>query len=240
MIVRDRTRLIDRLDSLPALKMSHGPQGRGSLTWACGGARVRAGNFWGLVGISEAREKRRMACFARIQRVQIERAPTIFSTAHAASVGRKALFRGFTNVTLDERGRVAVPVRFRDAIQGRSQGRVVLTIDRSDPCLLLYPEPDWLTVEAQLQKLGNLRSSARRLQRMLIGYASESELDGQGRILIPQHLRDHAHIEKKAVFLGQANKLEVWSEGAWAENVASWDDDDSVEEDMEELKEFQL
>ena len=150
------------------------------------------------------------------------------------------MFRGFTNVTVDERGRVAVPVRFRDTIQDRSQGRVVLTIDRSDPCLLLYPEPDWLAVEAQLQKLGNLRSTARRLQRMLIGYASESELDGQGRILIPQHLRDHARIEKKAVFLGQANKLEVWSEGAWADNVAAWDDDDSVEEDMEELKEFQL
>ena len=156
------------------------------------------------------------------------------------SVGRKALFRGFTNVTVDERGRVAVPVRFRDAIQNRSEGRVVLTIDRSDPCLLLYPEPDWLVVEAQLQKLGNLAASARRLQRMLIGYASESDLDGQGRILIPQHLRDHARIEKRAVFLGQANKLEIWSETAWAANVASWDDDDSVEEDLDQLREFQL
>ena len=132
------------------------------------------------------------------------------------------MFRGISKASLDDRGRFAMPARFRDGLRARSDGKLVITIDRQDKCLLLYPDGEWLAVEKQLQKLSNLRSPARQLQRMLVGFAADVELDANGRVLIPPILRDHAGIEKTVMVMGQSNKLELWDEEVLKAQMVDW------------------
>ena len=96
-----------------------------------------------------------------------------------------------TKVTLDAKGRMVMPTRYRDRIQERSQGRLVVTVDR-DQCLLLYPLPDWEEIERKLMRLPTLHPQARRLQRLMVGHATDLELDGHGRVLLPPKLREFA------------------------------------------------
>jgi MraZ protein len=126
------------------------------------------------------------------------------------------LFRGIHSVSLDAKGRMALPARVRERLNEVSEGRVVVTIDLEKKCLLLYPLPFWDEIQAQLEALPNVDPVARRLQRMLIGHATDLELDGSGRILLPPLLRDHAELQKKLIVLGQGKKLEIWSEEHWA------------------------
>ena len=132
------------------------------------------------------------------------------------------MFRGISKASLDDRGRFAMPARFRDGLRARSDGKLVVTIDRQDKCLLLYPDDEWLAVEKQLQKLSNLRSPARQLQRMLVGFAADVELDANGRVLIPPILRDHAGIGKTVMVMGQSNKLELWDEEVLKAQMVDW------------------
>jgi len=132
------------------------------------------------------------------------------------------VFRGIYKVSLDERGRFAMPVRFRELLRARSDGKLVVTVDRRDKCLLLYPESDWTVVEKQIEALSNVRPAARQLQRMLIGFAIESELDSAGRVLLPLTLRDYAGLEKRVAVLGQSNKLELWDEDVLNANLSNW------------------
>lgn len=132
------------------------------------------------------------------------------------------LFRGVSTVNLDAKGRMAMPVRFRDVLSDVSEGRVVVTIDMEEPCLLLYPLPFWEEIQAQLEALPNVNPAARRIQRLLIGHATDAELDGSGRVLLPPMLRDYASLDKKLVLLGQGRKLEIWSEEVWTQRRDSW------------------
>ena len=132
------------------------------------------------------------------------------------------MFRGINRVTLDAKGRMALPARHREAVRARSAGRLVTTIDIREPSLLMYALPDWEAVEARLQTLANIRPSARRLQRLLIGHATDMELDGNGRVLLPQMLRDYATLDRKLVVLGQGNKIEIWSEQNWQARMEDW------------------
>lgn len=132
------------------------------------------------------------------------------------------MFRGINSVTLDAKGRMALPARHREAIRARSAGRLVTTIDSEDPTLLMYPLPDWEAIQARLQQLPNVRGRGRRLQRLLIGHATDMELDANGRVLLPQMLREHAGLERKLVVVGQGNKIEVWSESNWQEGMENW------------------
>ncbi len=116
------------------------------------------------------------------------------------------MFRGATNITLDAKGRLAVPVRYRERLQARCDGQLVCTVDQ-DHCLLLYPYPDWLDIERKLMGLPSFQPKARRLQRMMVGYASEMEMDAAGRVLIPRELRDFARLERSAVLIGQGSSL---------------------------------
>lgn len=150
------------------------------------------------------------------------------------------MFRGKTSISLDERGRMAIPARYRQMIQERGEGRLVITVDREDPCLLLYAEPDWFKVEEQLATLSNISRSARMLQRLLIGHATDVEMDGQGRVLIPQTLRTYAGIEKKVTVLGQLNKFEIWSEASWEAQLKESADPLLMEEDLEQLGRLQI
>jgi MraZ protein len=137
------------------------------------------------------------------------------------------MFRGINNATLDSKGRMALPARNRETVQLASDGKIVLTIDVNEPCLLLYPLPEWEVVQRKLEGLSNINPHARMLQRLLIGHATDLELDANGRVLIPNMLRDYADLEKKLVLVGQGNKIELWSEDHWRERMQAWLDSDA-------------
>ena len=125
------------------------------------------------------------------------------------------MFRGVQHINMDAKGRLAVPLRQRESLLAQSQGCVVITIDTQSRCLTLYPLPEWERIEAEIQSLPALNPAVKRFQRLMLGYAVDIELDGNGRVLLPQSLRDYAHLEKKVVLVGQGNKLELWSEDQW-------------------------
>lgn len=132
------------------------------------------------------------------------------------------MFRGINSVNLDEKGRIAVPTRYRARLQEDVAGRLVVTIDTEEPCLLLYPIHEWEIIEQKLEKLPSFNKAARRIQRLLIGHATEVEMDGSGRILLPPSLRDYAHLKKSCVLIGQVNKFEIWSEESWQARREDW------------------
>lgn len=132
------------------------------------------------------------------------------------------MFRGINALTIDTKGRLAFPARYRDNIDQKEANPLVLTIDTEEPCLLLYPIAEWQDIESKLQKLPSLNPGARRIQRLLIGHATELELDGNFRILIPMLLREYASLDKKVVLLGQGNKFELWNEQNWYMKRQEW------------------
>ena len=131
------------------------------------------------------------------------------------------MFRGVNALNLDIKGRLAIPTRYRDEIVRLANGSMVITVDR-DHSLLLYPLPEWEEIERKLVKLPSFNVQARRLQRLLIGHATEVELDGNGRILLPPLLREFAGLDKAVVMIGQGNKFEIWDEAKWNERRAEW------------------
>jgi MraZ protein len=131
------------------------------------------------------------------------------------------MFRGANKVTLDAKGRMVMPTRYRDRIQERSQGRLIVTVDR-DQCLLLYPLPDWEEIERKLMRLPTLHPQTRRLQRLMVGHATDLELDGHGRVLLPPKLREFADLSRQAVLIGQGNRFELWDEARWNERRDEW------------------
>jgi MraZ protein len=140
----------------------------------------------------------------------------------------KTVFRGATKVTLDAKGRLAIPTRYRERLAARCDGQLVVTVDR-DYCLLLYPLPDWEEIERKLVRLPSLNKQARRLQRLMVGYATELDIDGHGRILLSRELREFAGLGRQAILIGQGNKFELWDEGSWNEKRDAWlgDEDDA-------------
>ena len=108
-----------------------------------------------------------------------------------------------------------MPSRYRDELVSRCAGQLIVTIDAVDPCLCVYPLPEWELIEAKLRDLPSLREETRRLQRLLIGNAVDIELDGSGRFLVPPRLRAHAGLDKHAMLVGQLNKFQLWNEEAW-------------------------
>lgn len=128
------------------------------------------------------------------------------------------MFRGATAVNLDSKGRLAIPTRYREKLEVDS-ALMVCTIDLHQSCLLLYPLSEWEIIEQKLAKLSSMNPVERRIQRLLLGYASECQMDNAGRILLASTLRQHAKLEKEIMLVGQFNKFEVWNEQAWYERV---------------------
>lgn len=124
-------------------------------------------------------------------------------------------FRGINSINMDTKGRLAIPKRYRESIAEASENQLVATIDLHSPCLLIYTMDEWEVIERKLMSLPNMDSQARLVQRLLLGHASEMEMDSQGRVLLPSLLREHAKLEKEAILLGQGNKFELWSQAAW-------------------------
>jgi len=116
---------------------------------------------------------------------------------------------------------MALPSRHRESLAG-GDGKLVVTIDSRERCLLLYPLSEWDAVQARLEALSNMKRSARVLQRLLIGHATDVDLDTNGRVLLPPMLREFAGLSKKLVLLGQGNKIEVWAEELWQPRLAEW------------------
>ncbi len=114
-----------------------------------------------------------------------------------------------------------MPARYRERLLEGCGGRLVVTVDQ-DHCLLVYPLPEWEVIENKLIALPSLNKQARLLQRLLIGHATELDMDAQGRILLPAMLREFAGLKKKAVIIGQGKKLEIWDEDTWAESQEEW------------------
>lgn len=129
------------------------------------------------------------------------------------------MFRGATLVNLDGKGRLTVPNRYRTLLVEQAQGQLVCTIDIHQPCLLLYPLPEWEIIEQKLALLSALNPSERRVQRLLLGHASECEMDKNGRILLAGTLRIHAELEKEVMLAGQYNKFEIWAKSRWYQQV---------------------
>ena len=125
------------------------------------------------------------------------------------------MFRGVNKINLDAKGRMALPARYRDQIADCCENQLVATIDTETRCLLLYPLPEWEAIEKKIDALPSFNPAARRIQRLLIGHATDLELDSSGRLLLPQPLREYAQMDKKLVLLGQGRKFEIWGEEQW-------------------------
>ena len=138
------------------------------------------------------------------------------------------MFRGATKITLDAKGRMAIPTRYRERVLARCDGHLVATVDR-DYCLLIYPLPEWEDIERKLTRLSNFNKQARALQRLMMGHAAELDMDSAGRILLPRELRDFAGLERSAMLIGQGNKFELWDEERWTKRRDEWLADDDIE-----------
>jgi MraZ protein len=125
------------------------------------------------------------------------------------------MFRGQFAHSIDAKGRVSLPARFRDALVGDGDARFVLTPALFDPCLNLYPMRAWEDLERRIAELPRFDPHVVRLKRMYVSAAVECELDRAGRVLVPQTLRDRARLERDALWAGAGQILELWSKELW-------------------------
>jgi len=134
------------------------------------------------------------------------------------------VFVGVSTLNLDAKGRIAVPAKHREALAKCCASRVVVTINPSaeERCLLLYPDNEWREIARNLSRRDAMNPKIRAMQRLMVGYASELELDGQGRILLSSELRDFAGLGKRVSLVGQVNKIEIWDEEVFAGNRERW------------------
>jgi len=151
------------------------------------------------------------------------------------------MFKGISNLSMDVKGRASMPQRYRKYFYSnmKPKSKLVITADK-DKCLLIYTQKNWAIIEEKLSNLPSYNKEARFVQRLLLGYTTESEIDSQGRFLIPIPLRDYAGIQKKIILLGQGNKFELWAENIWKKNMKSWlitqNKDNANNEALNELK----
>ena len=132
------------------------------------------------------------------------------------------MFRGISAISLDAKGRMAIPTQYRDVILEEAEGAMVVTIDTQDRCLMLYTHPQWQDIEEQLSSLPTFNPVTRRIQRLLIGHANDLNLDKSGRVLLPPILRDYAGLEKNIILVGQGKRFEIWGESQWELGRDSW------------------
>jgi MraZ protein len=124
------------------------------------------------------------------------------------------MFRGSFEHSVDSKGRVSVPAKFRDIIAERYEGKLVMTMDL-DRCVTIYPLEEWERVEEKIRNVPQMQKEVKDYMRFIFSAATESDLDRQGRILIPSGLREHAGISKSVVVVGIINKFEIWDKATW-------------------------
>ena len=149
------------------------------------------------------------------------------------------MLRGVHSLALDAKGRIAVPSRYRAALEAAASNQLVVTIDTESKCLLIYPLPEWEVVQEKISALSSFNKAARRIQRLLIGHATDVDIDSAGRLLIAGPLRDYAQLDKKVVLLGQGNKFELWSEPLWEaardEYISAAGSAETMTEELEQI-----
>ncbi|MCC5855802.1 MAG: division/cell wall cluster transcriptional repressor MraZ [Idiomarina sp.] len=131
------------------------------------------------------------------------------------------MFRGANAISLDDKGRIAIPARYRSTLLADCEGKLICTIDTKQPCLLLYPLPEWQVIEKKLASFSSTNPQERRMQRLLLGYADDCDMDKNGRVLLASTLRQHVQLNKKLMLVGQLNKFEIWDEQAWHDQIAA-------------------
>ncbi|MEG3765655.1 division/cell wall cluster transcriptional repressor MraZ [Alteromonas sp. 14N.309.X.WAT.G.H12] len=129
------------------------------------------------------------------------------------------MFRGANAINLDPKGRLAIPTKYRQSLLDDCNGQLVCTIDTQQSCLLLYPLPEWEEIELKLSKFSSMIPAERRMQRLLLGYATEGDMDKSGRFLLSAPLRQHAKLSKEVMLVGQLNKFEIWDAEIWANQI---------------------
>ena len=134
------------------------------------------------------------------------------------------MFLGVSTLNLDAKGRLAVPAKHRDALANCCASRVVATVNpiAGEKCLWLYPENQWREVARTLSRLPTMDRQSQAIRRLMIGFASELELDGQGRILLTNEQREFAGLDKRVALVGQVQKFEIWDEAVWSANQEQW------------------
>lgn len=135
------------------------------------------------------------------------------------------MFLGVNTLNMDAKGRLAIPVKYREALGAATGASVVVTVNPHDKCLWLYPYSEWQPIAQKVSRLPPLKPQNKNLQRLLIGYADEVQLDGQGRILLSKSLRDYAGMSKQVSLLGQGHKFEIWDAQTWADSQEIWLED---------------
>jgi MraZ protein len=129
------------------------------------------------------------------------------------------VFQGAAQISLDAKGRLAVPTRHRDRLQAESAGKLVLTA-HPHRCLLLYPAGAWEPIRARIMTFSSFDPQTSLWKRLLVGHAEDVELDASGRVLISPELRRFAGIEKQVMLFGQGSHFELWSAEAWEAQLA--------------------
>jgi MraZ protein len=127
------------------------------------------------------------------------------------------MFRGRFEHTIDSKGRVSIPAKFRELLAEKYDERLILT--NFDRCLVAYPFEEWRSVEEKVGSLSMVKREVRAFQRFFISGAAECPIDKLGRILIPPTLRDYAQLGRSVVFNGMLKKFEIWSKDRWQEEI---------------------
>ena len=141
------------------------------------------------------------------------------------------MFMGEYNHTIDAKGRLIVPAKFREIL-----GDNFIVTKGLDGCLFVCPNDEWTRFEEKLKSLPLTNKNARQFTRFFLAGAAACEVDKQGRILLPQVLREFASLEKDVVLVGVASRIEIWSRERWDESMNTYDGDmDEVAENMESL-----
>ena len=139
------------------------------------------------------------------------------------------MLRGANALNLDTKGRLAIPGRFRDELMQRCDGHMVVTVNNNkEHCLWMYPMDEWQRVEQKVVDLPSFDLNHQKLKRFLIGYASDVEMDKNGRVLLPAPLREFAMMKKEIFLVGQGNKFEIWNDELWTTRCNQW-----LQEDMD-------
>jgi MraZ protein len=124
------------------------------------------------------------------------------------------MFEGAAQLSLDAKGRLAIPARHREPLLAAAGGALVLTANPQG-CLLLYPQPDWLPIRDKILKAPSFDARSAALKRVLVGNARTEELDSAGRLLVAPELRDFAGFEKTVWLVGMGSHFEIWSDAGW-------------------------
>ena len=124
------------------------------------------------------------------------------------------MFQGAAALTIDAKGRLAIPARYRGALAAATEQQLVLTA-HPHRCLLLYPEPAWLPIRAKVLAAPSFQQQSALIKRLLVGFAREESLDSAGRVLVAPELRQFAELDKDVWLVGQGDHFEIWSDAGW-------------------------